>query len=153
MSIIGHIIEVVFHSNGDSGILLGYWTPIYGIGAIIILIVNKYVNKIKLNRFLKILTLFLVSSIILSLIEVWSGYLIKWLFNKDLWNYSNHKFNIGKYTSLEISILWGISSIILIYLLKPFIDKFISKIPKFLSYIFILIFIIDLIATLIIKAK
>ena len=44
-SILGHFIESFFYPNSDSGILYGYWTPIYGIGTIIILLVNNYVNK------------------------------------------------------------------------------------------------------------
>jgi len=152
MSIFGHIVESFFYSNGDSGILLGYWTPIYGIGTIIILLVSRCVNKLNIKRFYKIITLFISCMIVLSLIEALGGYLIKWIFNKELWNYSNHKFNIGKYTSLEMSLLWGISSIILIYLIKPIVDKFINKIPKFISYMCITIFITDIITTIFIKA-
>ena len=68
MSIIGHIIESFFYSSGDSGILLGYWTPIYGIGTIIILLVNRCVNEEKSSRFFKIITLFISSAIILCII-------------------------------------------------------------------------------------
>lgn len=150
-SILGHIIESFFYSNGNSGILLGYWTPIYGIGAIIIIVVNKYVNKLKCNRFSKNITLFIGCSTILSTIEVIGGYLIKLIFRKELWNYSNHLFNIGKYTSLEMALIWGLSSFLLIYLIKPIVDKFINKIPKFLSLVCISLFILDLIATIVIK--
>ena len=44
-SILGHFLESFFYSSGDSGIFLSYWTPIYGIGTIIILLINKYINK------------------------------------------------------------------------------------------------------------
>ena len=54
------------------------------------------VNKLKIGRFWKIITLFIVNSIILSVIEAFGGYLIKWIFHKELWNYSNHRFNIGR---------------------------------------------------------
>jgi len=152
MSIFGHFIESFFYSSGNSGILLGYWTPIYGIGTIIILLVNKFVNKTNFKRFSKIITLFVTSSIILASIEALGGYLIKWIFNTELWNYSNHKFNIGRYTSLEMSLIWGLSSILLIYFIKPLLDKIISKIPKYLTYLLIIIFIIDCITTIIIKS-
>ncbi len=49
-SILGHFLESFFYSSGDSGILLGYWTPIYGIGTIIILLINKFIDKFKLNK-------------------------------------------------------------------------------------------------------
>lgn len=148
-SIIGHIIESFFYSNGDGGILFGYWTPVYGVGAVIILLINKVIqkNKIKYNK----LVLFISSAIILSAIEVLGGYLIKWAFHKVLWDYSNQMFNIGKYTSLSISLLWGICSLVLIYFLKPVFDKFIKKIPIYISYLLIVMFIIDLSATVLIK--
>lgn len=150
-SILGHFIESFFYSSGDSGILYGYWTPIYGIGTIIILLINKFIEKFNLNKILKIILLFVGSMIILSSIEVLGGYLIKWIFNKELWDYSNHKFNIGKYTSIEMSLIWGLSSILLIYFIKPIVDKIISKIPRFFSYILIILMIIDLLSTVIIK--
>ena len=65
MSIIGHFIESFFASNGDSGILFGYCTPIYGIGCIIILVINKCVNKLNIKRFYKIITLFVSCIVIL----------------------------------------------------------------------------------------
>lgn len=69
-----------------------------------------------------------------------------------MWNYINHKFNIGRYTSLEISLIWGLSSILVIYFIKPLIDKFINKIPKIITYILIVLFIIDITITIIVKA-
>lgn len=151
MSIIGHFIESFFASNGDSGILLGYWTPIYGIGCIITLVINKCVDKLNVRRFYKIITLFISYMIILSTIEVIGGYLIEWIFNKELWDYTNHKFNIGKYTSLEMGLLWGFASLFFICFIKTIVDKFINKIPKIISYVCITLFFIDIVCSLIIK--
>ena len=151
ISIFGHFIESFFYSSGDSGILLGYWTPIYGISTLIILLINKYIDKIKTNKIIKIFLLFIMSSFTLAIIEILGGYIIKWIFNKELWDYSNHRFNIGKYTSIEMALIWGLGSILLVYFIKPLIDKFLNKIPKIVTYIFIILFFIDCIATLIIK--
>ncbi len=150
MSIIGHFIESFFNS-GNSGILFGYWTPIYGIGCIIILVINKYVNKLSMERFWKIITLFISCMIVLSITEVIGAYLIKWIFNKELWNYTSHKSNIGRYTSLEMGLLWGVSSLFFICFIKPVVDKFINKIPKIISYVCITLFFIDILATSFIK--
>lgn len=150
-SIFGHLIETFFYSNGESGILFLWWTPVYGVGTIIILFIHKILDKFKLNKFVKAIILFFSCAIILSFIEAICGYLIKWIFNTELWNYSNYKFNIGDYTALEMSILWGISSIFVIYFLKPMLDKIIGKIPKYLTYILILLFILDLLFTIIFK--
>ena len=150
-SILGHFLESFFYTNGDSGIFLSYWTPIYGIGTIIILLINKYINKFNVPKILKVLYLFLFSSIILSTIEALGGYLIKWIFNIELWNYTNYKFNIGRYSSLEMTLIWGLSSILLIYFIKPISDKIVKKIPKIVTYILIGLLIIDVIITLFIK--
>jgi len=149
-SILGHFIEIIFN-KGVSGILFGYWTPIYGIGTLIVLGVNNCVNKIKCNRFCKFLTLFLLCSIILSIIEASSGYLIKLFFNKELWNYSNQKFNIGKYTSLKMAFIWGLSSTLFIYFLNPIVNKVILKIPKLISIMCISVFLIDIMTTIFLK--
>lgn len=151
MSLIGHFIETFIYVDGNSGILLAPWTPVYGIGTILILLINKVINKYIKNKYVKIILLFLSSMIILSIIEAMGGYLIEYLFHTTFWDYSDFKFNIGKYIAVEIAIIWGLCSILLIYFIKPLIDKIISKIPKYLTYTLLILFIIDLVLTLIIK--
>ena len=104
-----------------------------------------------LKRFYKFVTFFIICTCVLAIIEAIGGYLIKWIFDKELWNYKNHLFNIGRYTSLEMSLVWGISSILFIYIIKPIVDNFIIKIPKILSLVCISLFIIDLLVTSFIK--
>ena len=94
--------------------------------------------------------LFIISAILLSIIEAIGGYLIEWIFGYSFWDYSSYKFNVGKYAALEMGIIWGLSSIIVI-IIKPFLDKIISKIPKYFTYIIIIIFILDLFFTIIVK--
>ncbi len=149
-SIIGHIIESFIYYNGESGILFGWWTPIYGIGIILILLTNKLINKLRINEFIKVILLFIISAILLSIIEVFGGYLIEWFFGFSFWDYSDYKYNIGKYAALEMAIIWGICSVI-IYFVKPFLDKIISKIPKYFTYILTILFIIDVFLTIFIK--
>jgi len=50
-SILGHLVENIFTTNYTSGILYGYWTPIYGVGIIIILLLNNFFTK-TVNLFL-----------------------------------------------------------------------------------------------------
>lgn len=151
MSIFGHLIETILFSKMSSGILFSYWTPIYGVGSIIILFIYNCVHKTKYEDFKKIFILFISSTIILSLTEMTGGYLIKWLLNKDKWDYTDHILNIGKYTSIEMALIWGFCSLIFLYILKPIVDKITTKIPKFVTYMCIILFIIDLIATSILK--
>jgi len=149
-SIIGHFIENFFYTTKDSGILYGWWTPIYGLGVIItISIYNLINNKFKLNKMSKFIISFLIGAIILSLLEYISGILIENLLHITLWDYSDQKFNIGKYTSLTMSLIWGIGSLLVIYILKPIIDKYIKKIPNIVIYILVTLFSVDCIVSLV----
>lgn len=152
-STIGHLIETIFVSNFNSGILYGWWTPVYGFGIVLILLINKLINKFNLKEKLlfKIIITYLISMILLSLIELLGGYLIKIIFDQELWNYQKHKFNIGPYISLEMANIWGIASITVIYLLKPLMDKTIYKIPKIITYILSILFIFDIFLSIILK--
>ena len=155
-SVIGFLMESalykIFSIDNYSGFLSGPITPVYGIGVLIILITNKYIiEKIKTNRFLKIIINFFVFAILLSLIELLGGVLLKELLNVELWNYSNKKYNIGKYMCLELALVWGVFSLLFIYFIKPFMDKFIKKIPKKATYVFVIAFAIDIIYSLIFK--
>lgn len=152
-AIIGHLIETLGTKGFNSGILYGWWTPVYGFGVIIILLIGKLINKFNFSnkKILKIFITYLLCTIILTLIELLGGYLIKWIWHTEIWNYENHKFNIGHYISLEISNIWGIAGIFVLYVLKPLFDKIINKIPKCLTYTLITLFTIDSILTLILK--
>lgn len=143
-SILGHFIEGFFYVTKDSGIFFGWWTPIYGIGVCIVIYLYKLVNKIfKLNKISKPIIVFLIGFIILSFMELISGILIEKLFRVTFWDYSNGPFSIFRYTSLKMSFIWGISSLLIIYIIKPILDKFITKIPRPVSYVLITLFTID----------
>ncbi len=143
-SILGHFIEGFFYSDGQSGILSGYWTPIYGLGVIVIIIVYQaikgFIEDSKLKKFISI---FLIGAVLISALEYVGGIIIETLFHMVFWDYSDMKFNIGKYTSLEMASIWGIASVILIYLIKPLLDKIIKKIPKWITWILLILLIID----------
>jgi len=150
-SILGFLVESgvykLIDSNIHSGFLFGPITPIYGIGAIIILLINKYFfNKIK-NKFIRIPLQFLFFIVLLTLIEYLGGILLKEVMNMELWNYSSKEYSLGKYISIDTSLIWGIFSIIFIYLIHPFMNKVIKKIPKLVTYLGIIIFFIDIICT------
>lgn len=148
-SIIGHIIETILGYN--SGILYGYWTPVYGIGVVIILFLfNKFKEKNLSNLKIAFL-LFIFSFLFLTIIEWIGGILIEKIFNKVFWNYSKLSLNIGKYIAIEISLIWSIGSLIITFVLKKYTDIIINKIPKFITLILSILFIIDLICTILFK--
>lgn len=155
-SILGYFLETIYSliSNNDfeSGILYGPWTPIYGIGVIIIILLSKTIFKsMHKNRFIETIVVFISVTIILTLLEYLAGITIEKIFNIVFWDYSNQKYNIGKYISLSMSMIWGIGSVLFIYLIKPISDKIINKIPNFIIYLISFIFIFDVVYTIISK--
>ena len=155
-SMLGFFLEGTFtlitKNNFSSGILYGPWTPVYGIGAILTIIIsNKIFKNMHQNRKIETIVTFIILSIVLTFIEWLGGILIENLFNETMWNYQNYKFNIGKYISLEMALLWGVISIFIIYFIKPIIDKIENKISKYITIILTILFVTDLIITAIIK--
>ena len=157
-SIFGYILETVVafltHTNFKSGILSLWWTPVYGIGAVTILFISNYLFKnLHMNRVYETIIVFVVVAITLSVIEVLGGVLIEKTFGITFWNYSNHMYPIGKYISLEITIIWGLISIVFIYVIHPVLNNLIKKIPNWITVLLIIIFIYDVTKTIIVKKK
>lgn len=152
-SIFGNIFEriLMYFINQDyvSGFMGTIFTPIYGFAILLILFIHKKI-KIK-NKIIKIIVEFLIYAIVLSIIELLGGLLIENIFNKIYWNYDKLKYNIGLYISLETAIFWGIMSIIALYIIHPLYKKIECHIPKTLTIILSITFLINLIYTLIVK--
>ena len=152
-SIIGHLLESVAYSKIDGGILYGYWTPVYGIGAILIVLINYFIcTKVK-KKLVRPLILFIACALILGLFELCSGIIIEELFGRIFWNYSDEMFSIFKYASLKMMIIWGICGVLFIYVINPFMQLIIKKIPKSISLTLAFLFLLDLIYTLLTISK
>lgn len=157
-SLVGYLLEtglyLILNKPGNSGYLMGPWTPVYGIGIIIIILLYKVIDKyIKKNKFIKLLILFFCSAVILSVIEWLGGILIEKVFHYTCWNYSNLKFHIGKYVALELAVVWGLLAIFFIIFLKRISDYIIKRIPKYITYILVILFIIDNVLTIVKRLK
>lgn len=151
-SFLGFLVETFlktffFHSM-NNGILFGPWVPVYGFGAVVIIVIMRTVfNHVKANRFIKLFLTVLLVMILLTVLEFLGGVLIELLFDKVFWDYSNLKFNMGHYIALEMSLLWGVFSILFIYIIKPIEEVIIKKIPKWVTIVVSFIFIIDIFLT------
>ena len=149
-SFLGYILElIVSKMNGKkigSGMLYGPWTPIYGLGAVLVLVISKFIfNLFDFNKFLEIIIVSITMMIVLTFLEWIGGILIEKIFHVVFWDYRKFKFNIGKYVALEVSLIWAIGSLLIIYIIQPIINKFIYLIPNYITYILIVLFIIDMI--------
>jgi uncharacterized membrane protein len=149
-SILGFILEISL--GYQSGILYGPWTVVYGIGVVIIFqlydFFSSHYSKIKSYLFV-----FFISFILLTILEWIGGILIEAIFGCIFWNYENVPFHIGKYVSLLISLLWSIGSILILIFLRPITDRFVKKIPKVVTWIFLILFLMDCFFTFYFKAR
>ena len=149
-SIIGWIAETSFimiktKKFVDRGFLIGPYCPIYGTGAIaMILYLTQYKNNI--------LTVFLLGTIICSILEYFTSYIMEKLFKTRWWDYSNHKFNLNGRICGENCLLFGLAGILAIYIIHPILTTLLQLIPNkifiIITLIAITIFIIDLICSL-----
>lgn len=135
--------------KGESGILFFPWTPIYGIGVVIVVLCYQKIKKFK-NSIFQYFLVFLVGFILLSILELLGGILIEKIFHTVFWSYDQFQFHIGHYVAPIISLFWGIASVFVILLL-PYTDKIIKKIPRSITWLFIILMFSDIIMTVLFK--
>ena len=150
-SFVGWILETLrFLSKGrlvNRGFLSGPFCIIYGFCTLII----KYINaKIKIkNKYLKAVVLWISVIISCTIVEYFASYFIELIFGIRLWNYAKFPLNLNGRIRLGMSITWGFCGLILIYVIKPFVDKIYDKfydeksLMRRITYIILLIMIID----------
>ena len=138
-------LNIFFNDNFNSGILYGPWTFIYGIGALLIVVLNKFLGQYHLKKWKEVLLFYVGITILMTLVEFSGGMLIETIFHRTYWDYTNMRFNYGKYICLEVSLLWGLLATAINYFVLPWVNKFIQKIPKWVSFLFVFLFILDII--------
>ncbi len=157
-SILGFLLETVrsflVSSKFTSGILYGPWTPIYGLGIVLVILISNYLfSHLHLSRWVETLITFMIITLVLTLLEWIGGVLIEKIFHVVFWDYSKEALSIGKYISLSKSLIWGVGSIIFIYVLKPLLEGVIKRVPVPVTVILTLLMLSDLILTFVNKSK
>ncbi len=134
--------------------MYGPWTPIYGLGIVLVIIISNYLfSHLHLSRWVETLITFIIITLVLTLLEWIGGILIEKIFHVVFWDYSKEAFSIGKYISLSKSLIWGVGSIIFIYVLKPLLEGVIKRVPVIVTVILALFMLSDLILTFVNKSK
>ena len=130
-AIIGWLIETAysFYSLGHftkRGFLYGPLCPIYGWGAIILIMFFSTYKK-------KNFKLFVYAAIIFSLFEYLVSFGMEALFSLKWWDYTSEFMNLNGRVSIFYSFAWGIIAILVINFIYPFFKKkinlILSKIP------------------------
>ena len=144
-----NLLNIFTNDTFNSGILYGPWTFIYGIGVLLMVIVYKFLQQFHLKKWKEVVLFYIIITVVMTLVEFSGGMLIETIFFLSYWDYTNMRFNYGKYICLEVSLAWGLLATFITYLVLPFINKIEKKIPWFVSVGLIILFILDIVFTII----
>ena len=106
----------------NRGFLHGPVLPIYGSGAILILLFTLPVRNYSA-------LLYLSGAVAATLLEYVTGSAMERLFKVRYWDYSGQKFHVNGYICLSSSIVWGFFSILLVKVVHPPIARLVLSIP------------------------
>lgn len=124
-SVLGYVLETLFalvmygKLESRQGFLYGPVCPIYGVGAVVMILA---LQKFKKNGYTLFLGGILVGSIVEYLISLFGEIFL----NIRWWDYSDRFLNLNGRICLLYSIYWGVIGIYLMRSLNPQIDRMIN---------------------------
>lgn len=105
----------------NRGFLNGPFLPIYGFGAIIMLIFALPVRK-------SIILIFLFGMTGATLLEYLTGYAMEKIFHVKYWDYTYEPLNLDGYICLGCSLMWGALSLLLVKVIHKPVENVILSI-------------------------
>ena len=132
-SFLGWCCEVVFATlkTGkfvNRGFLNGPVCPIYGTGVVLLLLALSPLRPYAW-------AVFLAAVLICSALEFATGFVLEKVFHRKWWDYSDRHFNLCGYICPEMSLLWGIAALAVVYALQPMLASLLQKIPVIAGYV------------------
>ena len=116
-------VESLYHRKFiNRGSLKGPYIPIYGVGACVILLVAYPFRE---NGFL----VFFSGLICCTILEYFTGWLMETLFKRQFWDYSMLKLTYKNRISLLSSLVWGVMSLLMVYVIFPFMSWLCAAVP------------------------
>ena len=162
-SVIGWLYEVFFgmviwkQPFENRGVLFGPWLPVYGFGAVLIIaIFGRFVEGKSIKKKIFLIPLIFIGVFLLtSFVELITSYICEWTSGSWPWDYTMFKYTLDDRVALVTSCVFGVGGLIFVYVLKPLVDKLISKFNEktlnIISTIIVITLIIDCIYSFIIK--
>lgn len=106
----------------NRGFLHGPLLPIYGFGALIILMATIRVQN---NLWL----VYLFGMLAATALEYVTGAVMESLFKVRYWDYSYQKFQLNGYICLSSSLAWGVFSLLLVRVVHPPVARLMERLP------------------------
>ena len=141
-SFIGFLLETIYSLVTTGGFILkkcflfNYLCPVYGCGAISILLATKYIREYK------ILTM-IVGGLVATLVEFIVHYIYSEFIGVSIWDYSELSYNIQGRVCISFTFFWFILSGILVYLIHPYLQKHMPNIPNSIAFVILIFVAID----------
>ena len=130
------IVSVSKRKLTNRGFLKGPMLPLYGFGALTIIISTLMVAD---NAVL----VYICGMIAATALEYVTGAAMEAIFNMKYWDYSDKKFNIHGYICLKSSLFWGFLSVVLVMVIHVPIAEFIDSLDiRILTAVLLVIIVI-----------
>ena len=115
-------VSVRKHRWVNRGFMHGPMLPLYGSGAMVVLIMTIPVRD-------NILLVFLMGMIGATILEYFTGITMERLFHVRYWDYRNLKFNVRGYICPLASLCWGVFSILMVKVVHIPFEHIVLLIP------------------------
>lgn len=124
-SLLGFITEAIIYvimnkTVGARGLYLGPLCFIYGIASVILI---HMLDKLKNKK----IRLFIISLILISLIQYIASFILEGVNGARLWDYSKEYLNLNGRICLAYSVVLAVITTIFILFVKKYLDKLINK--------------------------
>jgi uncharacterized membrane protein len=129
-SFAGYAAEMIFQFitlgtfESRQGLLYGPFSQIYGIGAVIVILTSRMINKKNAS------ILFSIYAVLGGFYEYLSSIFEEKVFGTVAWKYDQSILNFQGRVDYNSAILWGVAGVVIVYYLYPFMCKLLEKIPR-----------------------
>lgn len=100
----------------NRGFMRGPWLPIYGSGALVILLSTLHVDD-------RPWLVFITGAFAATLLEYVTGVVMLAVFKVRYWDYRYHKIQFQGHICLVSTMAWGVLSVVMVYGIHPYIEK------------------------------
>lgn len=106
----------------NRGFLSGPILPIYGFGALIVLMICMPVKD-------SVTAVALMGAFAATALEYVTGFLMERLFHVRYWDYSRRPLNLNGYVCLLSTVTWAVFSVVAVCIVHPVIQPYVRRIP------------------------
>lgn len=127
-SFLGWGMETVYcslcqHRFVMRGFLWGPICPIYGVGALLMVLPLSFFKD-------NLVVFYLVATVTLSAWEYFVGWFLETTTHMKYWDYSHFRFNLKGRITLWVCLWWGVLAYVAVFHIHPWVEHLFYRIPK-----------------------